>query len=471
MARKQSESLTQREAQVMEVLWSEGESTAEAVRQALEDDLHDSTVRTILRVLESKRQVVHASNGKSYVYKARVPRARAEGGGAHPFESILQRFRGTACVETHRRRGSHSGSDPSTQRIPRPESRDPIEEGEEGMSIALWLDGKPWSEVALAEFWLFGKLSVVGAMAVLLHFVLGSRRNLLRSQLWNALAVAWLVLPAAALLLPGFSLAWSKVELTDASHTAPASIPHSSLNLDAEPSTETAAAADATFVPVHLEKVDDFSPSQFIWMFLRSNGVRIVLLLQLATSIVLLFRLALGAIAVAALRKRAEPIEDDRWLSAIEYWRGKLGVARGVKLFCTKESCSPLQLGWLEPAVLVPERLLETAGAEEINAVVVHELAHVKRNDYFWNLLLRIETAIFWLNPLSSIGALLVGVGARAGLRRALRAYGGGFERLRDGPFERCFGLGSSTRRRARHGDVSDARSGTSPRPDFQERR
>lgn len=78
MPRPPSETLTEREAQVMGVLWGLGEATAEQVRGALPGDLHDSTVRTLLRVLEAKGYVAHEARGKAYAYRAAVPRAGAQ---------------------------------------------------------------------------------------------------------------------------------------------------------------------------------------------------------------------------------------------------------------------------------------------------------------------------------------------------------------------------------------------------------
>jgi len=49
--------LTDREAQIMEILWSLGEASAEQVRGQLPDNPHDSTVRTLLRVLKEKGYV------------------------------------------------------------------------------------------------------------------------------------------------------------------------------------------------------------------------------------------------------------------------------------------------------------------------------------------------------------------------------------------------------------------------------
>jgi len=52
-----SQALTEREAQIMEILWDFKEATAERVRERLPDNPHDSTVRTLLRVLKEKGYV------------------------------------------------------------------------------------------------------------------------------------------------------------------------------------------------------------------------------------------------------------------------------------------------------------------------------------------------------------------------------------------------------------------------------
>jgi BlaI family transcriptional regulator, penicillinase repressor len=91
MARPGSETLTPREAQIMEVLWSRGPATAEEIRAALPDKPHDSTVRTILRVLKDKGQVRNSIKGKAYVYSPVVMRVNAE---RTAVRSMLQRFFG-----------------------------------------------------------------------------------------------------------------------------------------------------------------------------------------------------------------------------------------------------------------------------------------------------------------------------------------------------------------------------------------
>jgi BlaI family transcriptional regulator, penicillinase repressor len=96
MARTPSETMTGREAQVMDAVWRLGESTAEQIREALPEALHDSTVRTVLRVLESKGLVRHEGRGKTYVYRAVIERRKAQ---RRVLRSVLARFFGGSAED------------------------------------------------------------------------------------------------------------------------------------------------------------------------------------------------------------------------------------------------------------------------------------------------------------------------------------------------------------------------------------
>lgn len=70
---------TERELDLMKVLWERGPSTVSEVREALEDDLAYTTVLTVLRVLEEKGHVTHATEGRAHRYHALVDREVAAG--------------------------------------------------------------------------------------------------------------------------------------------------------------------------------------------------------------------------------------------------------------------------------------------------------------------------------------------------------------------------------------------------------
>lgn len=80
-------SFTDRELDVMGVLWERGSATVAEVRAALRDDLAYTTVLTLLRILEEKGRVRHEEEGRAHRYFPLVEREEAG-------ESALQRLLG-----------------------------------------------------------------------------------------------------------------------------------------------------------------------------------------------------------------------------------------------------------------------------------------------------------------------------------------------------------------------------------------
>jgi len=76
--------LSRRERQMMDILYARGRATASEIQESLADNPSNSTVRTILRVLERKGLVRHVEEGLRYVFLPIVPRAAAR-------KSALQR--------------------------------------------------------------------------------------------------------------------------------------------------------------------------------------------------------------------------------------------------------------------------------------------------------------------------------------------------------------------------------------------
>ena len=68
---------TDRELDVMAVLWERGPSTVSEVRAQLRDPLAYTTVLTVLRTLEGKGHVAHAEEGRAHRYRPLVAREQA----------------------------------------------------------------------------------------------------------------------------------------------------------------------------------------------------------------------------------------------------------------------------------------------------------------------------------------------------------------------------------------------------------
>ena len=85
---------TDREADVMQVLWDRGPSLVAEVRAGLADDLAYTTVLTILRTLEAKGHVGHEEEGRGHRYFARVKRQAAQQSALRHITAKL--FKGSA---------------------------------------------------------------------------------------------------------------------------------------------------------------------------------------------------------------------------------------------------------------------------------------------------------------------------------------------------------------------------------------
>ncbi|MEM7455206.1 MAG: BlaI/MecI/CopY family transcriptional regulator [Planctomycetota bacterium] len=78
MARKPKPGLTERESEIMEVLWESGPATSEDVRSRLSGNPHDSSVRTFLRILIDKGMVKADSKKRPAVYRAAVRKDKVQ---------------------------------------------------------------------------------------------------------------------------------------------------------------------------------------------------------------------------------------------------------------------------------------------------------------------------------------------------------------------------------------------------------
>jgi|GEM_PF-338386 len=112
-------------------------------------------------------------------------------------------------------------------------------------------------------------------------------------------------------------------------------------------------------------------------------------------------RLAAALRAVSRLRRAGEPLADDDWQSRFRRWARHLGLNPvRVDLRTSDRVNVPLVVGLRRPTVIVPLEVARSATAVARDAVLIHELAHVARADYAWQLLLRMLQTVLWFHPL-----------------------------------------------------------------------
>jgi len=81
----------------------------------------------------------------------------------------------------------------------------------------------------------------------------------------------------------------------------------------------------------------------------------------------------------------------------------EFGIRRKVSLWYSNSISTPMTFGFFKPVILLPVALLNNLSLEETETLIIHELTHIKNNDYFLNWLLVTCETIFFFNPFVKI--------------------------------------------------------------------
>ena len=127
---------------------------------------------------------------------------------------------------------------------------------------------------------------------------------------------------------------------------------------------------------------------------------RVLTALYVMGGLFLLARIASGLLRLRRLTTESSPVDLNAWLVTLEEWQRELGLKRRVQLVSSATFTTPMTFTWGGAYIVIPGELLETATAEERSAAILHELVHVDRSDFDWQLFLRIVEALYWFHPL-----------------------------------------------------------------------
>jgi beta-lactamase regulating signal transducer with metallopeptidase domain len=106
---------------------------------------------------------------------------------------------------------------------------------------------------------------------------------------------------------------------------------------------------------------------------------------------------ALGWIRAQRLKYRGTAPAEPSWTEVLEQLMRRMEISRPVRLCTSAIAEVPTVVGWMHPFILLPMSALSGLSPREIEAILAHELAHIRRHDYLVNLLqTAIETLLFY---------------------------------------------------------------------------
>ena len=129
----------------------------------------------------------------------------------------------------------------------------------------------------------------------------------------------------------------------------------------------------------------------------NAGALRVLLLAWFCGVLILTVRLMSGWLVVQRLRSHRTSAAPVALVDLAHRLQRRLHIARPVRFVQSAMVDVPTVIGWLKPVVLMPASALSALSPAQLEAIIAHELAHIRRHDYLVNLLqTAVETLLFY---------------------------------------------------------------------------
>jgi beta-lactamase regulating signal transducer with metallopeptidase domain len=166
------------------------------------------------------------------------------------------------------------------------------------------------------------------------------------------------------------------------------------------PEGETDAQPKSTWIEAQPAAVGQQSTEEGTdWLLLLARLLPVVLFAAwVFTSLVLLLRVAWAYRSIVRIKMVSVPF-DVRHFPRVDGLLRRAAIRRRIRLHLTSDIDSPVAAGLGNPTILLPAKLADHLSERELEAVVIHEIAHLRRRDDWAKLIQRVIESILFFNP------------------------------------------------------------------------
>lgn len=173
------------------------------------------------------------------------------------------------------------------------------------------------------------------------------------------------------------------------------------IHLAAAPSSGSVTLALSNFTVLSAAEVRAHTPLFTSWLDAAQSWLKPLLswavLLWFLGVLIMSIRIGYGWRHARFLRRTADFAPLPQWSAIVKDLSCRLGIHNVVRLAVSLHVHVPSVIGWLKPVILLPPSMLSGLTPLQIELILAHELAHVRRCDYLWNLLqITLETLLFY---------------------------------------------------------------------------
>lgn len=112
-------------------------------------------------------------------------------------------------------------------------------------------------------------------------------------------------------------------------------------------------------------------------------------------------RAAGATLGVRRLRRSATRCDNSEWQNKLRVWSEKLGIKRAVSLCVTTLNEAPAVIGHFTPVILLPAAVITCLRSEQVEALILHELMHIRRSDFLVNALQLVCETLLFFHPVA----------------------------------------------------------------------
>ena len=114
---------------------------------------------------------------------------------------------------------------------------------------------------------------------------------------------------------------------------------------------------------------------------------------------VLMVRMAGGLWHVRRLQRKSLAADPSRWQTATDRIASRLGLRVAVHVVESAAVDAPTAVGWLRPVILLPIAALANLSPSQVEAILAHELIHIRRHDYLVNVAQTVAETVLFFHP------------------------------------------------------------------------
>ena len=259
-----------------------------------------------------------------------------------------------------------------------------------------------WSGLGVLPGWNLSLLLLLAKATVILVAALGITLAMQKASA-TARHLVWLVSLGTLLLVP-FLTAWSPLRLAilPAQLALPVPVSQEPAIAAASPNgaERFARQQQATHPNPRAQQAGDasarFAPLAFV---AAMSGASLLLTIWGVVMLLVLLTLAWAGMSVRRIVRNARPLDSSDWLNPLFEIADRIGLDEAPRLLQSSDARMPFACGLVTPTIVLPADS-EQWSLDRRRAVLLHELAHVRRHDLIGHTLGRLACAVYWFHPM-----------------------------------------------------------------------